>query len=193
MNWFLPPYKAHVFLAECSNVSTWPFLVGSFLVNWLLSVWPWPFQRHGCPPSAVWPGWQTSAACQHITLAVQMQTRSFSITHKHKCAELCRDVTENRGLQDIVSISGCNNARSCILFRLAGRWKTICCTLWKCPIWKLPFHMLWIIYLTCEMKMSHHVNWTFSQRFDCFHRWMEMSSLETLANINYIHAFTHVD
>ena len=41
--------------------------------------------------------------------------------------------------------------------------------------------------------MSHHVNWTFSQRFDCFHRWMEMSSLETLANINYIHAFTHVD
>lgn len=119
MNWFLPPYKAHVFLAECSNVSTWPFLVGSFLVNWLLSVWPWPFQHHGCPPSAVWPGWQTSAACQHITLAVQMQTHSFSITHKHKCAELGRDVTENRELQDSVSVSGCNNTRSCILFRLA--------------------------------------------------------------------------
>lgn len=90
MNWFLPPYKAHVLLAECSNVSTWPFLVGSFLVNWLLSVWPWPFQHHGCPPSAVWPGWQTSAACQHIPLTVQMQTHSFSLAHLHKCAEVLR-------------------------------------------------------------------------------------------------------
>lgn len=70
MNWFLPPHKAHVFLTECSKMSTWPFLPGSFLVNWLLSVWPWPFQYYGCLPSAVWHGLADISA---LHSPVQMQ------------------------------------------------------------------------------------------------------------------------
>lgn len=131
MNWFLPPYKAHVFLTECSNVSTWPFLVGSFLVNWLLSVWPWPFQHHGCPPSAVWPGWQTSAACQHITLAPYKCKRtlspSLSHIHKHKCTELLIHDREGLSAGQCVHLG----PWQCMQLRFVqtcsvSRWKTRC-------------------------------------------------------------------
>lgn len=114
MNWFLPPCKARVFLGERSDVSTWPFLVGSFLVNWVLSVWPWPFQHQGCPPSSAWPGWQTLAACQCIRLdAISLSCRNSSV-----CAN-SRNVTEGSLMWILVSFEGCRNVCRSVLFRLS--------------------------------------------------------------------------